>query len=183
MTILILGLLVFILIHAVPMMPSLREAVIDKIGAIPYRGVFAAFALTGVGLIVWGKSVAPFVPLYDPVVPKQVSYLLVLVSFILFPAAHMPTNIKRFLRHPMLWGIFLWALGHLLANGDQASVWLFGGFLFYSIIAMKSATSRGAEKSTTVLPVSKDLMVVVAGGVVYAVLFFLHGTLFGYPLG
>ena len=183
MTILYLGLGLFFLIHLIPMMPGFREGLVNRLGKNGYRGIFSLGALAGLLLIIWGKSVAPFVVWYTaPVVPHSVAYLLVMLAFILFPASHMPTNIRRFTRHPMLWGIVIWGTAHLLMNGDQASVVLFGGFACYGLIAMLSANARGAELSVDALPIRKDLVVVVAGLTVYAVIFLMHGWLFGYPL-
>lgn len=183
MTILFLGLALFFLIHLIPMVPGLREVLVNRLGKNGYRGAFSLAALAGLLLIIWGKSVAPFKVWYTaPLVSYTIAYLLVMVAFILFPASHMPTNIRRFTRHPMLWGIVIWGLAHLLMNGDQASVVLFGSFVIYGLIAMISANARGAELSVTAVPIKKDIIVVVAGLVVYAVIFMMHGWLFGYPL-
>jgi len=177
------GLLVFFAVHTVPWSPALREALVARMGPNPYKIAFSLIALAGIVLIVMGKGRAPFVPLWQPD-PNlyHVTRLLVLAGFILLPAAHMKTNIKRFTRHPMLWGVVLWGAGHLLANGDLASVILFGSFVVFSLAAMVSANRRGAVKSTDRHGVGKDLAVVAAGVAVYVVLTFLHGALFGYPL-
>lgn len=177
------GLLVFFAVHTVPWSPALREALVARMGPNPYKIAFSLIALAGIVLIVMGKGRAPFVPLWQPDPGLyHVTRLLVLAGFILLPAAHMKTNIKRFTRHPMLWGVVLWGAGHLLANGDLASVILFGSFSVFSLAAMVSANRRGAVKSTERHGVGKDLAVVAAGVVVYVVLTFIHGTLFGYPL-
>ncbi|MFT5112999.1 MAG: putative membrane protein [Parasphingorhabdus sp.] len=184
MSILVTGLIIFFLIHAVPMFPAMKGGVKSRLGENGYKGLFSVISLLSLGLIIWGKSVAPFEPVWqEPLLPRTVSYLLVLMAFILLPAANMPTNIKRFTRHPMLWGIVCWALAHLNVNGDKASILLFGGFLVYSIVAMISSNARGATYSQQVQPVKKDIVVVVAGITVYAVVFYFHGSLFGYPLG
>jgi len=183
MSILITGLAVFVLIHMVPWSPGLRGKLVGSLGETGYKGVFALISFAGLGLIVYGKMIAPFVPVYEPsAAAAMLTKAMVLVGFVLFPASHMPTNIKRFTRHPMLWGMVLWSVGHLLSNGDLASIWLFGVFAVFSLAAMMSANMRGAQKSTEAVPVAKDIMVIVAGLVVYVVLVVLHGWLFGYPL-
>ena len=45
-------------------------------------------------------------------------------------------------RHPMLWGIGLWAVSHLLANGDQASLILFGGMAILAFGGMAHIDAR-----------------------------------------
>ncbi len=183
MTILILGMLGLVLVHMVPWSPSLRAGLVSRLGDNGYRGLFAMLSLGALALVVIGKSGAPFSVVWEP--PRELQHLtrlLVLVGFILLPAAHMPGNIKRFTRHPMLWGVVCWGVGHLLANGDLASIILFGGFTAYSLAAMASANARGAVKATARVPFNRDIMVVVAGLVAYAALTWFHGALFGYPL-
>ena len=65
--------------------------------------------------------------------------------FILLFAAYLPGRIKAKLRHPMLAAIKFWALAHLIANGDLASIILFGSFLAYAVfdrITLKRRASR-----------------------------------------
>lgn len=183
MSLMITGLALFFAVHLVPWSVRLRDATISRLGLNGYKMAFTVVALIGLVLTVIGKGRAGFEPLYDPAPAMQhLTRLLVLVGFVLLPAAHMKTNIKRFTRHPMLWGIVLWGVGHLLANGDRASVVLFGAFVVYSLAAMVSANARGATKSTSVFPIRNDLIVVAAGVSVYIVLMLAHGVLFGYPL-
>jgi uncharacterized membrane protein len=183
MTLMIFGLLLFFGIHLVPWSTSLRESVVGRIGLNPYKITFTLVAIAALVLIIIGKGRAPFVPVWQPDPSmRQIAYLLVLIGFVLLPAAHMKGNIKRFTRHPMLWGIVAWGVGHLLVNGDKASMILFGSFVVYSLAAMVSANLRDASKSTVSYGLGKDLMVVVAGVVVYLVFMFSHGFLFGYPL-
>jgi uncharacterized membrane protein len=78
----------------------------------------------------------------------------------------------------MLWGVTLWATGHLLANGDLASLLLFGTFGAYALLDMWSATSRDASKSETRFSITQDAAVVGAGAVAYILFAFLHPYLF-----
>ncbi len=70
-------------------------------------------------------------------------------------------------------------IAHLCANGDMASLLLFGSFLVYSLLGIVSATLRKTGKITEPQPVFRDAITVVAGAVVFAVLVFLHPYLFG----
>ena len=189
MTIFILGLLVFFGVHVVRIVaPGLRERAIASRGLGPWKGLYALLSLLGLALIIWGWSLyrqeAP--QIYTP--PewgRHVTMLLVLIGFILVFASHGPVgHIKASLHHPMLIGVFLWGVGHLLANGDLASILLFGAFAAYCVIDLVAAVQRPAI-APGVASVRGDMIAVIAGVLAYAVfLFWLHGLLFGVsPLG
>lgn len=180
MALLIAGLAVFFAVHMLPWFAGLRARLRAKLGERAYRAAFALVALAGFGLIVVGKANAPVVSLYEP--PAWGSALappLVLAAFLLLPGAYMPANVKRFTRHPMLWAVTLWALAHLLANGDVASVMLFGAFLAYSLADMVSANARGAQRASKRYPWTQDAKAAGAGLIAYAVFLWLHPFLFG----
>lgn len=180
MNILIIGLVIFFAIHAVPMFTGLHSSMASKLGEKGYKGLFALVSLVGFGLIVWGKSEASFEHLWvPPQWGRDVAMVTVLLAMVLIMASQLPSNIKRFTRHPMLWGVFAWSLGHLLANGDMASLLLFGGFGLYSLLAMASLNRRGASLTTTRLPVKNDVAVFVSGVVIYAAFLYFHSFLFG----
>ncbi|MDH3692398.1 MAG: NnrU family protein [Gammaproteobacteria bacterium] len=183
MSLLILGVCVFVGIHLVPSFPSLRQNFVDRLGEGAYKGGFALFALVGLVIIVMGKASAEFVPIWQaPAWGRLVAMVVMLPVFILLAAANMPTNIKRFTRHPMLWGVALWSVSHLLANGDLASLILFGSFGVFAGVGMWSANLRGATKTDQVFSVTNDVTVVVVGIVAYGIFLFLHPYLFGVPV-
>lgn len=177
---LILGLAILIGIHLVPAMPARRQQLIRKLGDRFYQAMFAFIALVGLVFIIVGMGRIPFIAVWEPpswgdaVVPW-----FMLPACILLVAAYLPGNIHRVTRHPMLWGVVLWAIGHMLANGDVAGLLLFGSLGIYSLFAMWSANQRGAEKATIRISFGRDLIVVGIGVVLYVALVFLHPTLFG----
>ena len=78
----------------------------------------------------------------------------------------------------MLVSIILWAIGHLLANGDLASLLVFGAFLVFAIIDRIAVIPRGDPAPAVVQPRS-DLIAAGIGLVAFAVFgFWLHGWLF-----
>lgn len=177
---LVLGVAIFFGVHLLPSAPWLRKTVRDRLGPNPYRGLYSVAALIGLVLIVVGMSRAAFIPIWNP--PpwgRTVAIYAMPLALILFIGAYMPSNLKRFTRHPMLWGVTLWAGLHLLANGDLAALLLFGSFGLYSLFDMWSANRRGAALSKTVYPLWRDAALVAAGLVVYVVLLYAHGWLFG----
>lgn len=183
MLILILGLVIFFGIHSVRMVAGgFRDAQVAA-GEMRWKGLYTLISLVGFALIVWGwivyRAEAP--ELYAP--PdwgRNVNWAFTLVAFILFATANMPAGYLRHrLKHPMLVGTMLFTVGHLLANGDMASVLTFGAFLVYAVVNFFAVIPRGDPAPAVVAPRS-DIIAVVAGGVLFFVFgAFLHGWLFG----
>jgi len=185
MALLVLGLSVFFAIHLLPMIVGLRSSLQEKMGALPYKAVFSLVSLAGFYLIILGKSQAPFVSLWvPPSFFKHITMLLVLFAFLLLPAAYIASNIRRKIKNPMLTAVKLWATGHLLANGDLASVLLFGAFLIYAIIDVISVKKRASGSAVELAkqPIWRDILVVVVGLVAYLVIMMNHAQLFGVPV-
>ena len=183
MILLIAGLALFIAVHLIPSVVPLRTALIARVGAGAYRGLFSLVAVAGLVLVVWGFAQAPFVPLYTaPGWGRQVATFAVPVSLVLLAAANMPTHIRALLKHPMLLGVLLWATAHLLSNGDLRSVVLFGGFAGYAVIDLISVQARGKRPSTEQAPrLAMDAAAIVAGLVAAGLLTYFHAPLFGVP--
>jgi len=175
-----IGALIFVGVHLVPAFGNLRQGLVDRFTVNGYKIMFVIVSWIGMGLMIWGKIKAPHTAVWNP--PGwsgNVALFIMLPSIILLAAAKPPTNIKRFTPHPMMWGFILWSGAHLLANGDLASIILFGSIGAYSIIAIVSANSRGAKVSTTLVPLNKEAVVIGFGIGVYVALLFLHPYLFG----
>lgn len=186
MWILILGLLVFFSVHSVRMVaPGFRDRQLE-LSPGRWKGIYALVSTIGLGLIIWGwiafRGEAP--ELYEPPAwGRHVAMGLVWIAFVLLASANMPPGrIRVFLKHPMLTGIILWAAGHLFANGDLASVLLFGSFLLYAAVNRVAVIARGDPAPEVTRPRS-DLIAVLAGTALYVLfVLWLHGWLFGVPL-
>lgn len=180
MTYLITGLLLFAGIHLLPTGVALRQRLILRLGENAYKGLFSLIALAGIVLMVMGYSNTGKIAVYQPLSElRPLTFVLMAIAMVLFAAANMPTNIKRFTRHPMLWGLVLWSIAHLLANGDKAALLLFGGLGVYGLLGMLSGNRRGALKQQHKVPLVKETMTVAAGLVVYVVFIAMHQRLFG----
>lgn len=184
MPLLVAGLVLFMAIHLIPKAPRLRPALVERLGAKPYRGVFSAVVLLSLAGIVWGFSSSPYEEVYTPPAwGHQASMVLVPIALVLFAAANMPTRMRALVQHPMLLGLLLWAIAHLLANGDVRSVVLFGGFALFAVVEIVSAVARGKGPPREPRPrISMDIAAVVSGLAVAGILAGFHGTIFGVPV-
>lgn len=188
MTLLILGLLIFLGVHSVSIVaPSWRDAQVARLGEKPWKGVYTLLSIVGFALLVIGYGQArqsPVVLYAPPVALRHVALLLMLPVFVLLLAAYLPGRIKSAAKHPMLLATKLWATSHLLANGNLADVLLFGGFLAWAVadrISMKRRTPRAVPGA----PAGRfnDLFAIVGGLVVYALFVKIgHAWLIGVAL-
>ena len=106
-----------------------------------------------------------------------------LIAFILFIVSGAPGNLKRFVRHPQMAGVIVWAIAHLLANGDSRSLVLFGGLGIWAILEILLINRRDGEwQKPEPVPISADGITVVIGFLAFAAVFYFHGTLFGVAL-
>ena len=187
MAYLILGLVLFLGVHSTRIVADgWRSATIARIGEMPWKGIYALLSIAGFALVVWGFRVAradTMVLYAPPLWGRHLASLLLVVSFILLVAAYVPRNgIKARLHHPMVLGVKVWAVAHLLANGIAADVVLFGAFLVWAVFSY-SAARRRDRANNTVYPAgtaSMTALTVVIGLVAWAVFaFMLHGPLIG----
>jgi uncharacterized membrane protein len=186
MVLLVIGVLLWTCIHLFPsMLPAARTSLIGRLGEGPYKGLFALDLVIAILLMVFGWRSAGLSLWYVPPLASTPLAIapLVAIAFILMGAANAPTNIKRFLRHPMLTGVMVWGVAHLLANGDNRSVVLFGGLTLWAGIAMITISRRdGAWVKPAPVPLLKDLTLVVIGLVLTAVVAYFHEYLSGVRL-
>lgn len=196
--IVILGVGLFVGVHLVPMVPGWRAALVARLGEGGYKGGFAVLA--GAGLI--GAIVAyrftSHVPLWSsPPSLRIVTAILMLAAVLLFAGAKGVPWFKRVVRHPMLWGIGLLGIAHLLVNGDVAGVILFGGLAVFGFAWQALTDRRDAEidpaawaetrRTTSFWPFAKwraggapvTLRPLIIGAIVYVALILLHPWLFG----
>jgi uncharacterized membrane protein len=151
----------FLLIHFGVSGTRLRDALTAKLGDGPYRGLFSLASIIGIAWVIYAYRHAPLIPTWGFVRGlRPAAYVLVFVAFlfavigILTPS---PTRVGmesrldpqsargmvRITRHPFLWGVALWAVTHLIVNGDAASLLLFGTFL---VLALGGTASIDAKR-------------------------------------
>ncbi|HEY7669671.1 MAG TPA: NnrU family protein [Hyphomicrobium sp.] len=188
MLVMVIGLLVFFAIHLVPANVELRNGLIARFGEGGYKAVFSIVSLIGLVLIIVGFAKLQLHPGKNPqlwVPPLWCRHLaigLMLPAMIALVAAYVPSHIHTTLKHPMLVAIKLWALAHLLANGDLGALILFGSFLAFAVydrISVKRRAALGPLGDRTG-PWINDAIVLVLGTGLYVVfLLWAHQLLIG----
>jgi len=187
MTLLILGLILFLGVHSVRVFANdWRTAQIAQRGENAWKGIYSIASIAGFVLLVWGFGAArqqPVVLWASPTWLRHVAALLMLLSFVLLAAAYVPRNgIKARLHHPMVLGVKVWALAHLLANHTLADLLLFGSFLLWAALDFRAARQRdrAGQVHYPAGTLGGTLGAVVGGLVAWAVFaFWAHGWLFG----
>ena len=222
MTSLLLAALAWILLHVVVAGP-LRAALVARLGLKAYRGLFSLLSAISLAALIWTYGAAPYVELWAPNAALAVVPLVVMPVALLFlvgslrpsnPTMAGPdmvlkgelpvTGFTRITRHPMLWAFSLWAVAHMIANGDAATWLLAGAILITALNGMVSidrkrkATFGEAwqrfEARTSIIPFAaasagrtrlgvSDIgwLNIIVAAVIYGVLLALHGKLFGVP--
>ena len=161
--------------------PDLRARLGDKAGP----AAVATALLAAIALMVVGFRGTPVVPLWSPpAFLTHINNLLVLIAIFLMSPAAKRGRLLNGMRHPMLAGVSLWAIAHLLVNGDLASVLLFGGLLGWSLVAPR-VINRAVPDWTPPAPGSwgKDAIFLVASVVLLLVIGMIHSWLGYYPFG
>lgn len=209
MTQLIWGLILFLGAHSVRIWADgWRNQTIEAYGEKAFKGVYALVSILGFYLLVvgYGEARLQTVALWNPpIFTKHISMLLMLFSSILLVATYIPRNhFKMRLGHPMVLSVKVWALSHLLANGNLADLVLFGSFLMWAVLNFRSARARDralllnlnvteeaaaeplAESESTNQPkLLSTIMTLVGGMAIWALItFVLHAKVVGVsPMG
>jgi uncharacterized membrane protein len=187
MTLLALGLLLFLGVHSLRVFADgTRARFIAARGERAWKGLYALASLAGFALIVIGFGQARLDPALlwsPPVWTRHAAAALVLLAFVLITATYVPGNsIRAKLHHPMVLSVKTWAFAHLLANGRAADVLLFGAFLAWAIVDFASLRRRDRAAGTVYAPgrAGPTVITVVAGlAIGFAFAKWAHPWLFG----
>ncbi|MFO7920237.1 MAG: NnrU family protein [Nioella sp.] len=160
--------------------PDARAAMGDK-----GKGIVALLIVASIVLMVIGYRGAPGIFVWFP--PSwgvHVNNLLILIAIFMMSPAPRKGRLLNTWRHPMLTGFGLWAVAHLLVNGDLASIVLFGGLFFWALIEM-IAINRAEPRWQPDAPGTwaKDGMFAVASVILLAVIGYIHAWLGYWPFG
>jgi uncharacterized membrane protein len=219
MAMLALATAVFLATHYVSSTP-LRAGLVRMFGDNGYLGFYVAVSLVTIGWMIWAYAKAPYERLWFGDEFKVWALVLMPVSLVLIACGALSPNpsavrqesalrslgeargILRVTRHPVMWGIALWAAVHVASRGDTASLIFFGGLLLLAVsgpvlIDARKGRTMGVDwqrfaSTTSNVPFAAIIQgrnrfrfeeigwrKVLAGLALYFVLVFLHPYLFG----
>jgi len=187
--VMILGLALFIGAHGLTTRRDLRGELIGRFGESLYKIVYSLVSVAGIALIAWGYGryrAAGMIDIwYPPQFMRHVTVGLMLPAVIMVAASYLRGRIYVVLKHPMLAGVKLWALAHLLSNGDLGSIILFGAFLAWAVFDRISLKRRG-DAGAPPIPVGgpgNDALAVIVGLIAYLALgYVFHPLMIGVPV-
>jgi uncharacterized membrane protein len=183
---LIAGLLIWSLVHLVPAMaPKLKQAWTGALGENGYKGTFALLILLSLALIVfgWRHTIPVHLYLLPPAV-KHSAMFLVLIAFVLFGASQYPTRIKSVIRHPQLTGVIVWAVAHLLMNGDSRAMVLFGSMGTWALLEIILINRRDGVWVKPEPPAwTREIRGLAISLVIFVVVILIHPYITGVPVG
>lgn len=180
MTLLIAGIVLWALVHLFHRLaPGLRDRLIARFGAMAVKIGVAILSFAALGLIVIGFKTTPFVPVYEPPFwGVYVNNLLMFGAVMLFGIGSVQGRLRSLLRHPMLTGVIVWALAHLLVNGDQASLVLFVAMLAWAGAEITLINARsGPWQRPEPGPASGDIRLALFSIAAFTVIAYLHGLI------
>jgi uncharacterized membrane protein len=187
--VMILGLVLFLGVHVLSALRDLRAQLIGMVGETVYKIGYALVSIAGLALIVWGfadyRATGWIDIWFPPKAFKHITVALMLPAVILVVASYLRGRIFTTLKHPMLAGVKLWAVAHLLANGDLGSIILFGSFLAWAVFD-RISLNRRADPGAPPIPVGgwgNDLLAIAVGIIAYlALAFAFHPVVIGVPV-
>jgi uncharacterized membrane protein len=176
-----LALLLFGLIHMLPALPARKAALTAQFGAA-YGPVYGVASLAALALIIWAFRVADRPELYDPPAwGRHANFALTLLAFISLGIFIFRGSWRNRLKYPMAIAVILWGAGHLLANGDLATV-LFVSGLMITALTQVLLIRKYAPYAANEERGGHNMMSVLAGIALYGVMAQLHGSIIGVPV-
>jgi len=142
---------------------DIRTRLVGKIGEVGFRIAYAVTSVIAIMMLVQAWEAAVAMPLWSaPAWLRLILAAAMLPAFLFFAAGLLrnPTavggealagqqarGIQRITRHPMLWSFALWALVHVIGNGDLASLIFFGTFAISAFLGMPSIDRKLAARA------------------------------------
>ena len=167
MTNLICGLILFLGIHSFSIFANdWRNAQVKKLGAVTWKIIYSLISIVGLALITVGyleTRPEPITIWSPPPWAWLITVYFSLVTMILVAAAYIPNNaFKAKLKDPMLVGVIVWSICHLIAIGSLGGILLFGGFLIWGVLDLISSRKRRAESALPDSPIKPTGMTTFA---------------------
>lgn len=181
MTLLASLLLLFGIIHINPAVPKWKDHAVRTFGQ-SYGPIYGVLTLVLFAAVIWAFRQADSVEVYDP--PswgRHANFGLTLLAFLCVGIFAFRGSWRNTLKYPMALAVSLWALGHLLANGDQRSLLLFGGLAVIAILFAVLKNANGLFVASEVRQ-GHNLISLLGGVALYGIAAQLHHVIAGVPL-
>lgn len=176
-----LGVVLFAACHLALAVPQANAALKTRFGKL-YGPGFGLLSLIPLALIVLGWRMSPFVPVYEPPSWGRIAtFILVLAAFLCLGIFLFRGSFRQHLRFPLAWAVVFWSVGHLFANGDEASLVFFGGMLTYALAHLGLGLANGIHPSPVVRQ-GHDVISLLIGAALYGVVAQLHVLFTGVPV-
>lgn len=185
MALLILGLVLFAGVHFIPSLaPGVKASAMARLGEGGYKGIFSLLLLSALALIVFGwRGTTPSLWYLPPPALHVPALLLVALGVIVMGAANRNSRLRLVLRHPQLTGVAMWGIAHLMVNGENRSVLLFGTLTLWAIAEMFAINRRDGVWIKEAPPGwGSEIVTLVIGLVVVGVLVAIHPWIAGVPV-
>lgn len=148
------------------------------------KGILAVALVVSIVLMVIGYRGVDFIPVWSP--PSfliHLNNLLMVIALYLFSPAAKRGKLVYGMRDPMLTGVKIWAVSHLLVNGDLAAIVLFGGLLAWAVVEVIviNKSEPGWQKPTEPGTIAKDAMFLVGSVLLLGVIGYVHSLLGVWP--
>ncbi len=181
MAFLIIAVAAFSVVHLIPAVPAFKKDLADQLGRA-YGPLFGIASFLTLLLIVMAWTNTDRVAVYAP--PDNgylITYVCVLVAFVFVGITIFRGRVRQAVRLPLAIAVIFWGTGHLFANGDNASIALFGGFIAYGLAHLIIGFANGYRPSAEVRS-GHDLLSVITGLALYAAMAMMHEILIGVPV-
>jgi len=180
MTLLILGLILWSLAHFYKrLMPAHRAKLGDK-----GKGQIAIALIIALLLMIFGYRWAEFIPVWSPpAFFTHINNLLMLIALFVFGMSATTGRLRGKMRHPQLVAVKIWAIVHLMVNGDLASIILFGGMLVWAVASVLLINRSEEWVRPEAGDAKKDKLLVIITVVSFVVITVIHALLGVSPFG
>lgn len=178
-----IGLIIFHIHHSLKLLvPNWRQARIDAWGKGMWHGLYSVVSVVTLFLVIYGYSIAWQEADYLYILPQWINHLAALLmafSFCFLLFSYRPSRLAKITKHPAWAAITIWSIAHLLANGDLASILLFGSFLVWALIHWFAAIKTKAPMPT-IAPLIQDVATIIIGLCLWGLFVWkVHYWLFG----
>src|SRR6056297_4230502 len=178
MALLIVGLLIWVGAHIFKRVAPEQRAAMGDTGKL----IVTVALVISLGLMIWGYRGAEFIPVwYPPSFMVHINNLLMLIALFVFGMSATTGRLRGKMRHPQLTAVKIWAVAHLLVNGDLASIILFGGLLAWAVLEVVVINLSEAWERPKPGEAKRDIILVVITLVLFFGMTFVHNWLGVWP--